>query len=71
MDRIDMKVLLLQKNLTARKIGKRLGLSGQYVSFILLGRRKGLKYRNRIAQILGKTKEELFGKETDDGRLNQ
>jgi len=67
MDEIEIKKLLLDRNATPSKIARKLGITSQYASFILLGRRKGKKYQERIARILGVGKAELFGKENVDG----
>jgi len=50
---IAARVIMLKKNITMASLAKELGISAAYVSDILRGVRRGKKYRDKIAQILG------------------
>lgn len=50
---IEARVIMLKKNITMASLAKELGISSAYISDILRGVRRGKKYRDKIAQILG------------------
>lgn len=60
-----IKHAFIDRNLSLRKLAKRLGISPTLLSFILAGKHVGHKHRPRIARALGLSVKELF-----DGRTN-
>ena len=49
----EARKIMLQKNIKMVDLAKELGVSVTYVSEILKGTRRGEKYKNRIAEMLG------------------
>ena len=57
---LQVKIQLLKKNLTERKIANQLGITQPLVHFILSGKSRGYKHRKRIALMLGIPESQLF-----------
>jgi len=53
----EARKIMLQKNIKMVDLAKELGVSVTYISEIFKGTRKGEKYKNRIAEILGMESE--------------
>jgi len=49
----EARKIMLQKNIKMVDLAKELGVSVTYVSEIFKGTRRGEKYKNRIAEMLG------------------
>lgn len=49
----DVKMRLLEKNLTQRELAQKIGTSESFLSQILYGTRPGEKYVTQIATMLG------------------
>jgi len=60
MNIVQIKHLLIDRNLTISEIARNAGVSRTLVSLILKGERKGYRHRAKIARALGLTVNELF-----------
>ncbi len=61
MDRTAIKILILEKNTSQTEIAQKIGIPVQTVCDILAGRKTTRKWQEAIAEVLGKSVDELFG----------
>ncbi|AGF53926.1 MULTISPECIES: helix-turn-helix domain-containing protein [Clostridium] len=50
----EIKIRLIQLNMTQRALAKKIGVSENYLTDIVNGRRSGIKYRAAITSVLYK-----------------
>jgi lambda repressor-like predicted transcriptional regulator len=61
MTRTEIKILLLKRGLNQMELSRQIGIPPQTICDLLAGRRKTLKHRTAIADILGFPVEKIFG----------
>jgi len=59
----ELRKALIDRNMKVQELAQRLGVSSQYMSMVIHNQRPAKKKRERIAEILGRKKEELWKEE--------
>ena len=63
MKRKEIRILLLQKDVTQKDIARKIKVDPSYITRLFNHERKGDKTRKKIAKILGVSEKRLFGKD--------
>ena len=56
----ELRKALINKDMKVQELAQRLGVSSQYMSMVIHNQRPAKKKRDKIAEILGRKKEELW-----------
>ena len=56
----ELRKALIDRNMKVQELAQRLRVSSQYMSMVIHNQRPAKKKRERIAEILGRKKEELW-----------
>ena len=54
------KLLMLRSGLKQKDLAEKVGISEYLLSHIIIGRRRGLPYRKKIAQVLGVSEKDIW-----------